>query len=70
MVPFAQNDVTLDLKPLAEADPEMDINDIFPSMLGLGMFEGEIHMLPSSLDVVTMYYNKTLFDQVGGVPTA
>lgn len=69
VVPFAQNDVTLDLKPLAEADSEMDINDIFPSMLGLGMFEGEIHMLPSALDVVTMYYNKTLFEQVGGSPT-
>lgn len=69
VVPFALNDVTLDLKPLAEADAEMDLDDIFPSMLGLGMFEGEIHMLPSSLDVVTMYYNKTLFEQVGGSPT-
>ncbi|MDF1513459.1 MAG: extracellular solute-binding protein [Anaerolineae bacterium] len=69
VVPFAQNDVSLDLKPLAEADAEMDLDDIFPSMLGLGMFEGEIHMLPSALDVVTMYYNKTLFEQVGSVPT-
>jgi multiple sugar transport system substrate-binding protein len=46
----------------------MDLDDIFPSMLGLGMFEGEIHMLPSSLDVVTMYYNKDLFGQVGSMP--
>ncbi|MBN1874260.1 MAG: extracellular solute-binding protein [Anaerolineae bacterium] len=69
VVPFAMNDVTLDMKPLAEADPDMDLDDIFPSMLGLGVFEGEVHMFPSSLDVVTMYYNKTLFEQVGGVPT-
>lgn len=70
VVPFALNDVTLDLKPLAEADPEMDLDDIFPAMLGLGTFEGEIHMLPSSLDVVTMYYNKDLFDKAGsGMPT-
>jgi len=69
VVPFAQNKVTLDLKPLAEGDAEMDIDDIFPSMLGLGMFGGEVHMLPSALDVVTMYYNKTLFERAGGVPT-
>lgn len=69
VVPFALNDVTLDMKPLAEGDSEMDLDDIFPTMLGLGEFEGEIHMLPSALDVVTMYYNKTLFDQVGGAPT-
>ncbi len=70
VVPFAQNGVTLDLKPLAEADDEFDIDDIFPAMLGLGMFGGEVHMFPSALDVVTMYYNKTLFEQTSaGVPT-
>lgn len=70
VVPFAQNDVTLDLKPLAEADPEVDLDDIFPAMLGLGMFEGEIHMLPPTLDCVNMYYNKTLFEQTSaGSPT-
>ena len=70
VVPFALNDVTLDMRPLAEGDSDMDLDDIFPAMLGLGEFEGEIHMLPSSLDVVTMYYNKTLFERAGGVPTA
>jgi ABC-type glycerol-3-phosphate transport system substrate-binding protein len=35
VVPFALNDVTLDLKPLAEADDEFDLNDIFEAMLGL-----------------------------------
>lgn len=65
VVPFAKNDVSLDLKPLAEGDSGIDLDDIFPSMLGLGTFGGEIHMLPSALDVVTMYYNKTLFEQAG-----
>ena len=70
VVPFAQNNVTLDMMPLAEADAEFDIDDIFPAMLGLGMFGGEAHMFPSALDVVTMYYNKTLFEQTSaGVPT-
>jgi multiple sugar transport system substrate-binding protein len=65
VVPFAKNEVSLDLKPLAEADPEVDLNDIFPAMLGLGTFGGQIHFLPSALDVVTMYYNKTIFEQAG-----
>jgi multiple sugar transport system substrate-binding protein len=70
VVPFAQNKVTLDIKPLAEGDAEFDLDDIFPAMLGLGMFSGEVHMFPSALDVVTMYYNKTLFEQTSaGVPT-
>jgi multiple sugar transport system substrate-binding protein len=68
-VPFALNDVTLDLKPLAEANPDVDLDDVFPAMLGLGSFEGEVHMLPSALDVVTMYYNKDLFAQTSaGLP--
>lgn len=65
VVPFAKNGVTLDLGPYADADPDVDVDDIFPSMLGLGTFDGKIQMLPSALDVVTMYYNKTLFEQAG-----
>ncbi len=69
-VPFANNAVTLDLKPWAEADPDVDLDDVFPSMLGLGTFNGEIHMLPSALDVVSMYYNKTLMEDAGAeLPT-
>lgn len=69
-VPFAKNDVSLDLKPLTEGDADVDLNDVFPAMLGLGTVDNEIHFLPSGLDVVTMYYNKTLFEQAGAeLPT-
>ncbi|MFN8442415.1 MAG: extracellular solute-binding protein [Caldilineaceae bacterium] len=69
-VPFAKNDVSLDLKPLAETDSDVKLDDVFPAMLGLGTVDGEIHFLPSGLDVVTMYYNKTLFEQAGAeLPT-
>lgn len=70
VVPFAKNSISLDLKPLMDADKEMDSSDIFPSMLGLGTFGGQVHMLPSSLDVVTMYYNIDLFEKAGAeLPT-
>jgi multiple sugar transport system substrate-binding protein len=69
-VPFAKNKVSVDLKPLAEGDADVDLNDVFPAMLGLGTVDNEIHFLPSGLDVVTMYYNKTLFEQAGAeLPT-
>lgn len=69
-VPFAKNDVSLDLKPLAETDSDVKLDDVFPAMLGLGTVDGEVHFLPSGLDVVTMYYNKTLFEQAGAeLPT-
>ena len=65
VVPFANNGVTLDLTPYTEGDADVDIDDVFPNMLGLGVFDGKIQMLPSALDVVTMYYNKTLFEEAG-----
>lgn len=69
-VPFAKNAVSLDLKPLAEGDADVDLTDVFPAMLGLGTVDNEIHFLPSGLDVVTLYYNKTLFEQAGAeLPT-
>lgn len=70
-VPFAKNGVSLNLKSLAEGDPDVDLDDVFPAMLGLGTVDNEIHFLPSGLDVVTMYYNKTLFEEAGAeLPTS
>lgn len=70
VVPFANNGVTLDLGPYIEGDADIDIDDVFENMLGLGIFDGKIQMLPSALDVVTMYYNKTLFEEAGAeLPT-
>lgn len=69
-VPFAKNGVSLDLRAMAEGDADVDLDDVFPAMLGLGTVDNEIHFLPSGLDVVTMYYNKTLFEQAGAeLPT-
>ncbi len=65
VVQFAKNNISMDVKPFADADPDMDLDDIFESMLGLGTFDNQIHMLPSALDVVTMYYNKTMFEDAG-----
>jgi multiple sugar transport system substrate-binding protein len=71
VVPFAQQGVTVDMQPLADADPTFDLSDVYPNMLNLGKVGDELHMIPSSYDVVTMYYNKTMFEEAGApLPTA
>jgi multiple sugar transport system substrate-binding protein len=72
VVPFAQGDIVFDMQPLAEADATFDLSDIYDNLLGLSRVEGEgLYMIPSSYDVVTMYYNSTLFEEAGApLPTA
>jgi len=71
VVPFAQAGITLDMQPLADADPTFDLSDVYPNMLGLSRVDGKgLYMIPSSYDVVTMYYNKTMFEAAGApLPT-
>ena len=71
VVPFAKGGISIDMEPLAEADPNFDLSDVYENMLDLSKVEGEgIYMIPSSYDVVTLYYNKTLFEQAGApLPT-
>ncbi len=72
VVPFAQQGITIDMQPLADADATFDLSDVYPNMLGLSRVGGEgLYMVPSSYDVVTMYYNKTMFEEAGApLPTA
>ncbi|MCA0453675.1 MAG: extracellular solute-binding protein [Chloroflexi bacterium] len=72
VVPFAKGGISVDMEPLAAADPDFDISDVYENMLDLSKVEGKgLYMIPSSYDVVTMYYNKTLFEQAGApLPTA
>jgi multiple sugar transport system substrate-binding protein len=72
VVPWAQAGISVDMQPLAEADPDFDLSDVYENMLALSKVEGEgLYMIPSSYDVVTMYYNKDLFEQAGApLPTA
>jgi len=73
IVPWVQNGIILDMQSFAEADEDVDINDVYPIMLDLGRVAGDpgLYMIPSSYDVVTLYYNKTMFEEAGApLPTA
>lgn len=66
VLPFVENGVALDMEPLAKADPSFDLTDIYPNLLGLSQVNGKgLYMVPSSFDVVTMFYNKDLFAKAG-----
>jgi multiple sugar transport system substrate-binding protein len=72
VVPWAKGGIAVDMEPLAKADTSFDLADVYENMLDLSRVDGKgIYMIPSSYDVVTMYYNKTLFEQAGApLPTA
>jgi multiple sugar transport system substrate-binding protein len=72
VVPFAKAGISIDMEPLIKADPSFDLSDVYENMLNLSKVDGKgIYMIPSSYDVVTLYFNKTLFQKAGApLPTA
>jgi multiple sugar transport system substrate-binding protein len=72
--PFAANKIAADMEKLAAKDKASQalLKDVYPAMLDLGRVKsipGQ-YMLPWALDVLVMYYNKTLFKQAGApLPT-
>jgi ABC-type glycerol-3-phosphate transport system substrate-binding protein len=70
--PFVDADLLVDMEPLAKADGDFNLDDIYPSILGLGQvgFKPGIYMIPSGLDTVQLYYNKTMWEAAGApLPT-
>src|SRR5437870_5219966 len=41
VVPFAKGGISIDMQPLAEADPDFDLSDVYENMLDLSKVEGE-----------------------------
>ncbi|MGH2354036.1 MAG: ABC transporter substrate-binding protein [Chloroflexota bacterium] len=65
--PTAINKIAADLEKLAAKDKKFSLNDVYPVMLDLGRTKEVpgLYMLPWSLDVLVLYYNKTLFTNAG-----
>lgn len=70
--PFVDAGLLVDMESLAKADKDFNMDDIYPSILGLGKvgFQPGVYMLPSGLDTVQLYYNKTMWEAAGApLPT-
>ncbi len=55
----------LDLTPFIEQDGTFDQEDFYPGTVGLYMRAGKTWAIPASVDLMVMYYNQDLLDQVG-----
>ncbi len=60
-----QQGAILDLSPLIEQDTAFDKGAFFPGALDVFHYEGKTWGIPSTIDMVLMYYNKELFDLYG-----
>lgn len=70
--PFVDAGVLMDMQPAADTDEEINFDDTYPSIMGLGRVEGDpgLYMIPVSLDNVQVYYNKTMWEAAGApLPT-
>lgn len=73
-LPFAVKGVIRDMMPFVKEDKSFNIDDIYSVMLKLGetpQKPGGLFMLPQALDILVLFYNKTMFDKASvGLPTA
>src|SRR5258706_3952205 len=54
-----------DLKPLIDADPSFDPDDFYPGALDAGSLNGGVYLLPHSLHIPLLSYNKDLWAACG-----
>lgn len=66
---FAEKRILLDLSQCL-ADNHLDTEDIYPSMLALGQFQGRQYMVPRDYNHLVTYYNADMFSKAGiALPT-
>jgi ABC-type glycerol-3-phosphate transport system substrate-binding protein len=55
----------LDLAPLVSGDPTLNVNDFFPAVWQSVQWDNGVWMLPVSVDVQLLIYDKKAFDDAG-----
>lgn len=58
-------DAPLDVQPLVDADPSLDLNDFYPQALEAFRKNGDLYGLPTEIDALLLFYDKGLFDAAG-----
>ena len=53
------------LDPYVTGDSPLDLDVFFPGVLGIGQLEGKTYLMTKDYSPLVLYYNKTLFDEVG-----
>jgi multiple sugar transport system substrate-binding protein len=63
-----RNGLLYDLKPLIDADPEFDAGDFYPGVFDAASLGGATYMLPRTIQVQLLSYNKDLWAARGLPP--
>ena len=67
-VPFWAKGALLDLTPFVESDPEFNLKEFFPEVVGRFTDDGKVYCIPrDTAPFACVYYNKNLFNE-GGIP--
>ncbi len=63
---FAEDGIVIDMKPMAELDPDQPMQDIYDPLVKMCSYKDQgWYMVPWAADAPVMYYNKTLFEKAG-----
>jgi len=62
---YASKGALLDLKPLADADTEFNLEDYYDAPMNELLVEGSLWGLPRDISTLVMYYNRDLFESKG-----
>ncbi|HVF26342.1 MAG TPA: sugar ABC transporter substrate-binding protein, partial [Anaerolineales bacterium] len=66
VAPFIKDGVAADLTPFFESDPDLKDTDFYPSVIDYFRgSDGHVYMMPDTVDVQRIYYNKDLFEAAG-----
>lgn len=64
-VGLSDSDLLLDLRPLADADPNFDEADFYPNMLQRFESNGQLFAIPTQANFTLIFFQKDAFDAAG-----
>ena len=62
---YASQDLLLDLTPYAEADPDFDIDAMYPGVMDFSYIDGKLISIPNGRSCPVMYYNADALKAAG-----
>ena len=62
---YMENDMLLDLTDRISASDKIDLDNYYEGIVNLYQSEGKQYAIPKDIDTIALWYNKTIFDEMG-----
>lgn len=62
---YMENDMLLDLTDRIAASDKIDLNNYYEGIVKLYNSDGKQYAIPKDIDTIALWYNKTIFDEMG-----